>query len=69
MARIRKIRATVECGTQEITEYYDLPDGWDEWTDKERDNFLGETAVTLQNNEAPCGASVVEVDEEGGEDE
>ncbi|TDB86464.1 hypothetical protein E1264_17860 [Actinomadura sp. KC216] len=60
---VRKIRAHVEMGIQTVTEYLDLPDGWDDWEASRRDAYLVETAVTLQNNEAPCGACVVEVDE------
>lgn len=59
----RKIRATVECGLQDFEEFYDLPDGWDGWSKKEQNDYLAETAVTMQNNIAPCGADVVEVED------
>lgn len=59
----RKIRAYVEMGTDHVEEILDLPENWDDMTQEEQDEYLTETAVTLQNNEAPCGAEVIETDE------
>jgi hypothetical protein len=59
----RKIRAYVEMGTNHVEEILDLPENWDDMPQEEQDAYLVETAVTLQNNEAPCGAEVFETDE------
>lgn len=61
--KVRKIRSLVEYGTETDEDILDLPDGWDDWTEKQQDDFLTECAVTHQNNVAPCGAEVVEVEE------
>jgi hypothetical protein len=61
----KKIRVTVEfpfAGVTDIEEYYDLPDGWDEMSEKEQDAHLTDLAVAeLENSGVGSGASVVEV--------
>lgn len=59
----RLIRSTVEAGTDLDVEYYTLPETWDEMTEEQQLSYRTEIAVTHQNNVAPCGASVVEVDD------
>lgn len=58
---VRKIRSMVETPFHEDTEFFDLPENWDEMTEAAQDNYLAEIAVEHQNNVAPCGARVVEV--------
>lgn len=60
---MRLIRSIVEPPGDISTEYYELPDDWDDMTETQQDNYLTETAVTHQTNVAPCGASVVDVDD------
>lgn len=64
----RKIRVHVEIWSpNDDTEYYDLPDDWDERTPQEREDELTEMAVDALSNAAGSGACVVEVDEDGRE--
>lgn len=66
---MRKIRVTVDLpwpGISDVEEYYDLPDGWDAMSAKERDAVLVDMAVTeLENTGVGSGASVVDVDAAG----
>jgi hypothetical protein len=63
----RKIRVIVDfpwAGVPNIEEDYDLPEGWDEMTEKQQDALLIQYAVEeLSNSGVGSGASVVEVDE------
>lgn len=60
----RMIRSSVETGRHTDVEYYELPEGWDDWSEQERDDYLAQTAVDHQANLVSCGADVVEVTED-----
>lgn len=56
-----RIRVSVEISDpNDCVEYYDLPDGWDEMTPDERDEFLVESAVEALAMQASSGACVVD---------
>jgi hypothetical protein len=58
------IRSTVEVGLGDDEDFVAIPLAeWSGMTAFERDRCLVETAVTHQNNVAPCGAEVVDESE------
>lgn len=63
----RKIHVTVEIpwsGIDNVDEYYDLPDGWDQMSTKEQDDILNDMGATeLTNTGIGYGAEVVDTDE------
>jgi hypothetical protein len=66
----RKIRVSVElniAGHNIPDEYGELPEGWDDWSEQERDDFLTMMAMEALSCHAGSGASVVEVDDNGKE--
>jgi len=61
MKEIRRIRVTVEISDPNTTvEYEELPDGWDEMTQADRDAYLIELAMLYLSNQAGSGACVVD---------
>lgn len=65
---MKKIRITVEVfDANDSVQYDDLPDGWDDWSEKERDAYLIQVAVEAQDTHVGSGATVVDVDENGKE--
>lgn len=58
------IRVTVEGPGFFEEQYHALPPGWEDWDADRRERYCVEVAVELQNEVAPCGGSVVEVDDQ-----
>ena len=59
----RKIRISVDvnyAGIDIPDEYYDLPDGWDNWPEKKQQDYLSDLAVAALETVATSGASVVD---------
>lgn len=60
----RRIKVCFDYGYPGIPEdvsYYELPEGWDDWTEEERKNHLDMEAETvLQNSYIEYGAYLVE---------
>jgi hypothetical protein len=58
------IRSSVEMGLDIDEEYLSIPRAqWEAMTADEKSDYLAEVAVEHQNNVAPAGASVVDIDE------
>lgn len=62
----RKIRITCEIYTPNTipAEYEDLPEGWDNWSKKAREDHLQDLAATYLAEHAGSGASVVDENDE-----
>tara|TARA_R110000764_G_scaffold223907_1_gene312903 strand:+ start:115 stop:306 length:192 start_codon:yes stop_codon:yes gene_type:complete len=63
MSRIIKINVSTGWANGDYDEELELPDGWDDWTEEERDEFLNGCATELLHNSCEC-AAWVEEDEE-----
>lgn len=64
----RKIRVNVEIlRPNDSTDYFDLPDGWDDLTPTQKGNALDDMAIQAMEEAVGSGATVVEVDEHGDE--
>lgn len=57
----RLIHAHVEGPGFFEEQYFTLPTEWDTWTEDQQESYCVETAVTMQNEIAPCGGNVIEV--------
>lgn len=61
--RERRIRVTCEvnfAGCDIEDAYHDLPDDWDEMSEREQEKYLTELAVEELSNHASSGACVVD---------
>lgn len=60
MARRIKVYLSIGYQTATHTDYLDLPDGWDEMTEEEREKELDEIATDFRDNLTEFSAEVVD---------
>ena len=65
MAKVKRIKVHVDTGfvNASHTDYWELPENWDEMTEKEKEKELDESAKDYKNEVIESYAEVVEIDE------
>jgi hypothetical protein len=58
MGRVIKINVGTGWSNCDYNEELEIPNGWDDWTEDERDEFLNECALELLHESCECSAWV-----------
>ena len=63
MSRIIKVNVGTGWANGDYNDEVALPDNWDDWTEKEQDDFLSECATDLLYNSCECAAWVEDTED------
>ena len=64
MSRRIKIYINTGFAAGKHVDYDDLPEGWDDWTEEEREDHLNEVAQDFMSNRIDYGAYVVDEEDD-----